>query len=115
MNYINSLKFLVTYRLIQNGLSINGVVLRTGWADMTGYHRCDHTLVEINVHVIYHCTQVHIFCDYIDEMTARIDPEQLVSIHLAYVCDNISLPCSGMRLWVFLTMLDVAKMLVWTL
>lgn len=64
-----------------------------------------------DVQAIYHSTQVRPFWDYFGELTVHIAPEHLVSIDLAYVCDNVSLPSSGMKRWVFLMMLDVARML----
>lgn len=41
---------------------------------------------------------------------ARIDPEHLVPIDLAYACDNVSPPLSGLKRMVFLTLLAVARM-----
>lgn len=57
-------------------------------------------------------TLVRPFWDYVFELTARIDPENHVSINLAYACDNVLPPFSGVKRMVFLTLPDVASIMV---
>lgn len=62
---------------------------------MPDCHRCDRGLEERAGHAFFHCPLVRPFSDHVGEMTARMDPEHLVSIDLAYVCDNVLLHWSG--------------------
>lgn len=56
-----------------------------------------------------------LFWDYISKSTALIDPEHLVSIDLASPCDNVSLPCFGVKRMVFLTLLVAVRMMIWSM
>lgn len=58
---------------------LNDLSFKAGWADMTDCHRCELGLELTAAHAFYHCP----FWDHIGELTARIDPEHLVSIDLA--------------------------------
>lgn len=61
----------------------------------------------------YHCPYVHLFWDYVSELMARIYPEHLISINLAYICNNVLPLYSVVKRMAFLTLLAVAKMVVW--
>lgn len=89
-NYLSSSEFALTWQLIRNGLSLNDVAFRDAWADMTDCHRCQLGLEKTTARAFYHCPQVRLFWDYFSELTARIDPEHLVSADLAYLSDNVS-------------------------
>lgn len=45
--------------------------------------------------------------------SACIDPEDLMSIDFAYMCDNMSPPWSRAKGLVFLTLLAVTRMVLW--
>lgn len=76
-------------------------------ADMPDCQQCDIGLEERAVHAFFHYPQVRRFWDHVGEFTACIYPEHLVPINLAYVCDNMSPPWSGVKRIVFLTLLAV--------
>lgn len=48
-------------------------------------------------------------------MTVRIEPEHNVSIDLAYLCENVSPPWSGVKRLVFLTLITAARLVVWVM
>lgn len=54
------------------------------------------------------------FWDHIGELTNSIDPKHIVSIDLCYICDNVLHPLPGMKQMVFLMLLTVVGMVVWT-
>lgn len=83
-----------------------------GEADLPDCHLCDLGLEEIALHAFYHCPQVHRFWDYVGELTARFTPDQLVSINLTYICDNVLFLFSRVKSMVFFTLLPVARMVV---
>lgn len=56
---------------------------------------------------------VYLFCDHVGKLTVRIDLEVCVSIHLAYVTGNVSPPCSGVKRLVCLSLLAVARIVLW--
>lgn len=72
------------------------MAFRVGWTDTPDYHRCDSG-IETAVHAFFHCPQVHPFWDHVGELTVRIDPEHLMSIDLAYVCDSVSASWSRVK------------------
>ena len=48
------------------------------------------------------------------ECTARIDPKQLVLLDVGYAVDNVEPPNRGEKRVVFLAILAVARMMIWT-
>lgn len=82
------------------------------WADMPDYHRHDSGFDE--THPFFHCPHVRPFWDHIGELTNSIDPKHIVSIDLCYICDNVLHPLPGMKQMVFLMLLTVVGMVVWT-
>ena len=48
------------------------------------------------------------------EWTARIEPKQLVMLDIGYVVDNVLTPFLGEKRVVFLAILAVARMVIWT-
>ena len=52
--------------------------------------------------------------DHVGECTACIDPNQLVLLDVGYVVDNVLLPFQGVKRVVFLAILAVARMVIWT-
>lgn len=79
---------------------------------MSDYHRYDSGFDE--THPFFYCPHVQPFWDHISELTNSIDPKHIVSIDLWYMCDNVSPPLPGMKQMVFLMLLAVTGMVVWT-
>lgn len=73
------------------------------WVDYSGGHRRDIGLEETASHDFYNCPHVRSSWDYVGSLMARIAPDQLVSIDLAYACANVSPPFSGVKQIMFLT------------
>lgn len=71
---------------------------------MTDCHWCDIDLEETTVSD-FHCPQVRPFWDH-------VDPEHLVSIDLAYVCNNLLPPWPVMKRMMFLILLVVARIVI---
>ena len=76
--------------------------------------RCASGLEETAEHAFYYCERVRPFCDHAGEWTARIEPKQLVLLDFGYVVDNVLLPFQGEKRMVFLVILAVARMVIWT-
>ena len=53
-------------------------------------------LEEMTNHTLYYCEQVCMFWDYIGEVTACINPKQLLLLDVGYAVDNVS-PHGQMR------------------
>ena len=66
---------------------------------------------ETDEHHFYYCERVRPFWDHIGEWTARIEPKQLV---LLDVVDNVLPPFQSEKREVFLVILAVARMMIWT-
>ena len=75
---------------------------------------CGSGLEETAEHAFYYCERVRPFWDYVGEWTARIEPRQLVLLDVGYVVDNVLPPFQGEKRVVFLAILAVARMVVWT-
>ena len=54
------------------------------------------------------------FWDHVGEWTARIEPKKLVLLDVGYVVDNVLPPFHGEKRVVFLAILAVARMVIWT-
>ena len=76
--------------------------------------RCGSGLKETAEHAFYYCERVHPFWDHVGEWTGRIKPKQLVLLDVGYVMDNVLLPFQGEKRVVFLAILAVAQMVIWT-
>ena len=75
---------------------------------------CGSGLEETAEHAFYYSEQFRPFWDHIGEWTARIEPKQLVLLDVGYVVDNILPPFQGEKRVVFLAILIVARMVIWT-
>ena len=62
----------------------------------------------------YYCERVCPFWDHVGEWTARIEPKQLVLFDVGYVVDNVLPPFQGEKRVVFLAILAVARMVIWS-
>ena len=66
-------------------------------------------------HAFYFCERVRPFWDHVGEWTAQIEPKQLVLLDIDYVVDNVFLPFQGEKRVVFLAILAVAWMVIWSM
>ena len=71
-------------------------------------------LEETAEHAFYYCERVRPFWDHVGEWTARIEPKQLELFDVSYVVDNILLPFQGEKRVVFLAILAVSRIVIWT-
>ena len=76
--------------------------------------RCGSGLEETAEHAFYYCERVRPFWDHVGKWTARIEPKQLVLLDVGYVVDNVLSPFRGEKRVVFLAILAVARMVIWT-
>ena len=71
-------------------------------------------LEETAEHAFYNCERVRPFWDHVEEWTARIEPKQIVLLVISYVVDNVLPPFQGEKRVVFLAILALARMVIWT-
>ena len=83
-------------------------------ADMPDCARCGSVLEETAEHAYYYCDRVRPYWDHVGEWTARIEPKQLVVLYVGYVVDNVLPPFQDEKRVVFLAILAVARMVIWT-
>ena len=76
--------------------------------------RCGSGLKETAEYAFYNCEPVHPFWDHLREWTARIEPKQLVQLDVGYVVDNVLPPFQCEKRVMFLGILAVDKMVIWT-
>ena len=76
--------------------------------------RCRSSLEETAEHAFYYCKRVRLFWDHVEEWTARIEPKQLELLDVGYVMDNVLPPFQGEKRVMFLAILAVARMVIWT-
>ncbi len=81
---------------------------------MPEYSSSSSSMEETAKHAFYYCEQVPPFCDHVREWTARIEAKQLVLLDVGYVVDNVLSPFQGEKRVVFLAILALARMLIWT-
>ena len=85
-----------------------------GLADISDCARCGSGVEETAEHAFYYCERIRPFWDHVGEWTARIEPEQLVLLDVGYVVDNFLPLFQGEKSVVFLAILAVARMVIWT-
>ena len=76
--------------------------------------RYGSVLEEMAGHAFYYYKRVRPFWDHVGEWTAHIEPKQLVLHDVDYVVDNVLPPFQGEKHVVFLAILAVARMVIWT-
>ena len=106
--------FSLTWRLARNALPLLGFNFRAGLADMLNCARCGSGLEETAEHAFYYYEQVRPFWDHVREWTARIEPKRLVLLDVGYVVDNVLPPFQGKKRVMFLAILAVTRMVIWT-
>ena len=112
-SFLNNSEFSLTWRLVRNALPLVGLNYKACLADMPDCARCGSGLEETVEHAFYYCERVRLFWDHISEWTARIEPKQLVLLDVGYIVDNVLPPFQGEKRVVFLTILAVARMVIW--
>ena len=113
--FLNNSEFSHTWWLVRNALPLLGTNFRAGLADMPDCARCGSGLEETADHAFYNCERLRPFWDHVGEWTARIEPKQLVLLDVSYVVDNVLPPFQGEKWVVFLAVLAVARMVIWTM
>ena len=113
-SFLNNSEFLFTWRLVRNALPLLDLNFRAGQADMPDCARCGSGFEETAEHAFYYCERVRPFWDHVEEWTARIELTQLVLLDVGYVGDNVLPPFQGEKRVVFLAVLAVARMVIWT-
>ena len=76
--------------------------------------RCSSGLEETAEHAFYYCERVRPFWDHVGEWMARIEPKKLVLLDVGYVVDNVLPPFHGEKRVMFLAILAVDWMVIWT-
>ena len=104
---MNNSEFSLTWRLAQNALLLLSLNFRVGLADMPDCACCGSGLEETAEHAFYYSKRVRPFWDH-------IEPKQFVLHDVGYVVDNVLLPFQGEKHVVFLAILAVARMVIWT-
>ena len=113
-SFVNNSEFSLTWRLTRNALPLFGLNFRAGLADMSDCARCGSGVEETAEHAFYCCERVRPFWNHVEEWTARIEPKQLVLLDVGYVVDNVLPPFQSEKRVVFLVILAVARMVIWT-
>ena len=111
---LNNSKFSLTWRLVRDALSLFDLNYKADLADMHDCPRCSSDLEETAEHAFYYCERVHPLWNYVGEWTACIEPKQLVLLDVDHVVDNVLPQFQGEKRMVFLEILVVARMVIWT-
>ena len=104
----------ITLALVRNALPLRDLNYKAGLANMPDCPRCSSGLEKTAKHAFYYCERVRPFWDHVGEWTARIEPKKLVLLDVGYVVDNVLPPFHGEKRVVFLAILAVARMVIWT-
>ena len=113
-SFLNNSEFSLSWRLVRNALSLRSLNFKAGLADMPDCPRCGSGLEDTAENAFYYCERVRPFWDHVAEGTACIEPKQLVLLDVGYVVDNVLPPFHGEKRMVFLAILAVARMVIWT-
>ena len=65
-------------------------------------------------HAFYYCERVRSFWDHVGEWTAHIETKQFALLDVGFVVDNVLPPFQSEKRVVFLAILAVARMVIWT-
>ena len=69
---------------------------------------------EMAEHAFYYSKEFRPFCNHIGEWTAHIEHKQLVLLGIDYVVDNVLPDIQGEKRVMFLVILTVTRMVIWT-
>ena len=114
-SFLNHSEFSLTWRLARNALPLLGLNFRASLADMPDCARSGSGLEETAEHAFYYSERVRLLWDHVGEWTARIEPKQLVLLDVGYIVDNVLAPFQGKKRVVFLAILVVPRMVIWTM
>ena len=109
-SFLNNSEFSITWRLAQNALPLLGLNFRPGLADMPDCARC---LEETAEHT-YYCKRVHPFWNHVKEWTACTETKQLMLLDVGYIVDNVLPPFQGEKRVMFLAIIAVTRMVIWS-
>ena len=113
--YFTNAEFSLTWRVARNGLWLNDKSCMAWQRMFPNCTRCRTGEEETVVHAFYKCPKVRALWDYVNEVIARIVPDQLFQLDTSYVIDNLAPPWSLRRnRLLFALILAVARMVVWT-
>ena len=107
-------EFSLTWWLARNRLPLFGVNYKSGLADFLECPRCSSGLEETAEYAFYYFEGVRPFWSHVGKWTACIEPKQLMLLDFGYVVDNVLLQFYGEKRVVFLAILAVTKMVIWT-
>ena len=113
-SFLNNSEFSLTWWLTRNALPLCDWAFKMGLEVMSDCLCCDRGVKETALHAFYYCEQINQFWSHIREWTARIDFKQFLLLNVGYVVDNGVPPWKGEKRVVFLGILRVARMVVWT-
>ena len=108
-------EFSLIWQLVRNAWPLFSLNYRVCLADMSDCADCGSGLEVTAEHVFYYCGRVHPFWDHVGEWTARIKLKHLVLLGIGYVVDNILPQVQCEKCVVFLTILALARMVIWTM
>ena len=95
-------------------LSLRDLNFKASLTDIPDCPRCGSGLEETAEHSFSYWEWVRPFWDHVGEWTVRIEPKQLVLFDVGYVVDNVLPPFHVEKHVVFLAILAVARMVMWT-
>ena len=104
--FLNNSEFLLTRWFVQNALPLNEWAFRVSMADMPDCPHCGSGLEETALHAFYNCEQFHQF--WSGQPTSI--PNSLCCSMLVMLWTMLILHIKGV---VFLTILAVARMVIW--
>ena len=113
-SFLNNSGFSLTWRLARNALPLFSLNYRACLADMPDCPRYSSGLEETAEHAFYYCERVHPLWNHVREWMAHIEPKKLVLLDIGYVLDNVLPQFQGGKRVVFLTILSIARMVIWT-
>ena len=114
-SFLNNSEFSLTWRLARNALPLRDLNYKAGLADI---------LIALAAAVAWKkrlstpsttASESGRFWDHVREWTARIEPKKLLLLDVGYIVDNVLPPFHGEKRVVFLVILAVAQMVIWTM
>ena len=112
--YLDNDEYSLTWSLVRNALPLRDKLLKWDLVDSSDCLRCSSGAIETCAHALFHCCMVRPLWDYVNELTARLQPHRArLELDVGYVCDNIAPPLPRVERMVFLTLLAVARKVVW--
>ena len=100
--------------LVRNTMPLLVLNFRAGLANMPDCACYGSGLEETAEHSFSFCQRICPFWDHVGEWTALIGPKQLGLLDVGYVVDNVLPLFQGEKRVVFLAILAVARIVIWT-